>query len=184
MNIDLGDDWERRVGVSRIWYIRPSHEVKWMACTEGGSMSRKRGGRHGVALNASARNGGRGPKDDVVVFRPRDPANVIRWGTPFAERIPICEDEHARWKFEWLVALRELEEMDATPEMYSARLTIVDVAHDADRLARMFRQFAKGSRTIRRPDDARRYDDVAEEIEHRYDGIRLVSVDGDGVAVA
>ena len=156
---------------------------------EGGSMSRKRGGRpvggrHGVALNASARNGGRDPKDDVVVFRPRDPANVIRWGTPFAERIPICEDEHARWKFEWLVALRELEEMDATPEMYSARLTIVDVAHDADRLARMFRQFAKGSRTIRKPDDARRYDDVAEEIEHRYDGIRLVSVGGDGVAVA
>lgn len=141
-------------------------------------------GRHGVPLTASRRaksSSSGDQKDDIVLFSPSDPENVIRWGTPFRDRIRICEDELNRWRYERLLAIRELEDIDATPEMFSARLTIVDVRHDVDRLARMFRSFAKGSRTIGKPSDARKYDSVADDIEHRFDDIDIVSVDGDGV---
>ena len=114
-------------------------------------------------------------RDSIVLFSPRDEGNVIRWGTPWRRREMICEDELNRWRFEWAVALRELEAIDATPEMTSARLAIVDVQHDVDRLARMYRSFAKGARTIGDPGKSKRMDDIAEELERRYDGIDLVS---------
>ena len=143
-------------------------------------MSRGRGGRkgrgtgHGRPLSYDARMRD-DDRDSIVLFSPKDEENVIRWGTPWRRREMICEDELNRWRFEWAVALRELEAMDATPEMTSARLAIVDVQHDADRLARMYRSFAKGARTIGDTGKSKRMDDIAEELERRYDGIDLVS---------
>ena len=143
-------------------------------------MSRGRGGRkgrgtgHGRPLSYDARTRD-DDRDSIVLFSPRDEGNIIRWGTPWRRREMICEDELNRWRFEWAVALRELEEIDATPEMTSTRLAIVDVQHDVDRLARMYRSFAKGARTIGDPGKSKRMDDIAEELERRYDGIDLVS---------
>lgn len=118
-----------------------------------------------------------GISPDKVVFSPRTPQNVLTWGSSFGEKQRAVTDEYARWVIDWNTVIGELEETTASPEVWSARLTLVDMDHDVENMIRVLGWLRKGAHTIRKRDRERWCRDVIEILEHRYDGIQLVSSD-------
>ncbi len=114
---------------------------------------------------------------DKVVFSPRTPQNVLTWGSSFGEKQRAVTDEYARWVIDWNAVIAELEQTTVSPEVWSARLTLVDIDHDVENMIRVLGWLRKGAHTIRKRDRERWCRDVIEILEHRYDGIQLVSSD-------
>lgn len=112
---------------------------------------------------------------DTVVFDPDNEANRLTFASSFTRKERAVAAEYAEWLIEWNATLSELNDMDVSPEVWSARLTLVDLHHDVGNMIRVLGWIRKGAHTMRREDKEQWCARVIERLDHRYDGIELVS---------